>query len=71
MNDVTDKLVQQLAAPILAQHKKDKGFLGRRNRSAWKRMNRPEKAQVMERGIEKIHALLGRFKMRDNGFTGV
>lgn len=57
-----DQLVQQLAAPIIAQHKKDKGFLGRRNRSAHKRMNRPEKLDKLEKGAAFIFGVLGRYK---------
>lgn len=59
-----DKLVQQLAEPIIAQHKKDKGFLGRRNRSAWLRMNRPEKLEKMEKGSDFIFGVLGRLTIK-------
>ena len=51
-----DKLVAQLAAPMIAEFKKQKKFTSR-NRSPWKRMNRPCKTSKIEAGalfIDKI-----------------
>ena len=52
-----DQLVKQMAAPIIAEHKQNKKFL-RRNRSAWLRMNRPEKLEKMDKGGDVIMRLL-------------
>jgi hypothetical protein len=47
--DQTDALVAQLAAPILATHKRSMKFSSR-CRKAWKTMNRPSKIEKIERG---------------------
>lgn len=61
-NVVEDNLVQQLAAPMIAEQKRKKRFLGRRNRASWKHMNRPEKLAKMETGVTFIHSILDRYK---------
>lgn len=54
------RMVDQMAAPILAENKIRKRFLGRRNRSVHLRMNRPSKLKAMEQGAEFINAVLAR-----------
>lgn len=54
-----DKLVEQLTAPMIQQFKKSKSFL-RRNRSNWKRMNRPSKLEAMDKGASFINSVLAR-----------
>jgi hypothetical protein len=49
VEDQTDALVAQLAAPILAAHKHTKKFSSR-CRNAWKTMNRPDKIEKIEKG---------------------
>lgn len=62
MNEVTDKLVQQLASPIIAAQKRSTRFKAR-NRNAWMRMNRPHKVKATEKGMDKIFKLLAWFKL--------
>lgn len=59
MSTQEDKLVQQMAAPIIAQHKKATKWTGKNLRSR-KRMNRPCQAAKMEKGHEFILGFLKR-----------
>tara|TARA_R110002073_G_scaffold309611_3_gene479943 strand:+ start:6183 stop:6392 length:210 start_codon:yes stop_codon:yes gene_type:complete len=52
-----DTLVKQLAAPIIAAQKYTKKFQSR-NRSTWKRMNRPCKIAKIEAGALFIDKFL-------------
>lgn len=61
-NPLEDQIVKQLAAPIIEQHQRDKKFYAR-NRSATKRMNRPEKLAKMEKGAEFFMGILSRAKV--------
>lgn len=60
MTDATDQYLQQVADKVAADWKRKKSFEGRRNRSAFKRMNRPSKLATMERGAEKFMKLLSK-----------
>ncbi len=53
------QLVDQMAAPIIAQNKRRKKFLSR-NRAAWKRMNTPVKISKQEKGSKFIFTILAR-----------
>lgn len=55
--------VEAMAAPLIRQAKADKKFKGRRNRSAWMRMQRPHKLEAMDKGSAVIYGLLDRFKV--------
>jgi hypothetical protein len=52
-----DTLAAKLAGPIIANFKKLKKF-NARNRSAWRRMNRPCKTAKIEVGSEFINKFL-------------
>jgi hypothetical protein len=54
-----DTLVAQLAAPMIADVKRQKKFKAR-NRSSWNRMNRPCKAAQLEVGAAFVNRLLKR-----------
>ena len=60
VEDKTATLATQLAAPLLAEQKRKKKFLGRRNRSNWKRMNRPSKTNAIDLGAGFINRFLAR-----------
>ncbi len=57
-------LADKMAEKIKAKRKKDiraaRAFQGKRNRDAWNRMNRRSKAEAVDAGIGKMHALLDR-----------
>lgn len=52
--------VEKMAEGIIREFKAKRSFQGRRNRDAWNRMNRPEKLDAMDKGGEKIYALINR-----------
>ena len=61
-----DKLVEQLAAPLIESFKKQRAANKRfrsQQRDSWNRMNRPHKLQAMEAGGGKLYALVARFKV--------
>lgn len=60
----TDLLAQQLAAPIIAKTNKAKRRFLSQNRTASNRMNRPHKLEAIQRGGDKIMALIDRFKVK-------
>ena len=63
VNDQTQQLAEELAAPIIEEHKtlnKQKKRFYRRNRAAWKRMNRPNQLAKAEKGHEFIMSVLAR-----------
>ena len=55
---VEEEYIQGVADKVSNDWKRKKAFDGRRNRSAWKRMNRPEKSMAQERGSQIIMSLL-------------
>lgn len=59
MNEQEDKLVEELAAPIIQNFKATKRFYSR-NRKSWKRMNRPSQLAKAEKGADFIMAFLSR-----------
>jgi hypothetical protein len=64
-NVTEDQLVEQLTGPIIKAFHRSKQASKRfnsQNRDSWKRMNRPEKDLIIERGANKIYALIARFK---------
>lgn len=70
MTDYTpaeEQYIQGVADKVSNDWKRKKAFDGRRNRSAWKRMNRPEKSMAQERGGEIIMNLLAK-REEDWGF---
>lgn len=64
--------IQGVADKVTADWKRKKSFEGRRNREAFKRMNRPSKLATMERGADKFMKLLERIGPRvvKNEVTG-
>jgi hypothetical protein len=54
-----DTLVAQLAGPVIADFKRQKKFTSR-NRTTWKRMNRPSKAAKLELGAAFVNRFLKR-----------
>tara|TARA_R110002124_G_scaffold184898_2_gene352331 strand:- start:120 stop:320 length:201 start_codon:yes stop_codon:yes gene_type:complete len=66
MTEQEDALVKQLAAPIIAAQKYTKKF-NARNRSVWKRMNRPCKTAKIEAGA----AFIDKFLKLAHGSMGV
>jgi hypothetical protein len=56
--------VDRMADVVIGDMKAKVSFEGSRNRSAWKRMNRPHSAQMQDKGATKVFALLDRFKCR-------
>jgi DNA anti-recombination protein RmuC len=58
----TDELARKLTAPMIKAFAKKKARFNSQNRDAWKRMNRPEKEELIQRGGDKILNLIARFK---------
>jgi len=52
--------VDAMSIPLIRELKRRKSFRGRRNRDAFKRMDRPEKQDAMERGASFITSFLER-----------
>jgi hypothetical protein len=52
--------VDRMAESIIQDLGAKKRFEGRRNRSAWKSMNRPHIVKAQEKGSEIIHKLIDR-----------
>lgn len=50
--------VDRMAESIIQDLGAKQRFEGRRNRSAWKRMNRPHVVKAQEKGVQMIHKLL-------------
>lgn len=48
----------QMASTVTSDLKSKKAFEGQRNRSAWKRMNRPSKTQAIDKGADMINLLI-------------
>lgn len=59
----TDELARQLTAPMIKAFAKKKARFHSQNRDSWKRMNRPEKEELIQRGGGKILALIAIFKV--------
>ena len=59
----TDELARQLTAPMIKAFAKKKARFHSQNRDSWKRMHRPEKEERIQRGGDKILALIDRFKV--------
>ena len=64
---MNEEYIQGIADKISADWKRKKAFEGRRNRSAWKRMNRPKQLEAQERGADKMMKLLDRGKPVNEG----
>lgn len=63
VNEQTQQLAEELAAPIIKEHQalnKQKKRFNHRNRAAWKRMNRPSQLAKAEKGHEFIMSVLAR-----------
>lgn len=58
--EAEEAYIQTVADKVSADFKRKKSFEGRRNREAFKRMNRPSKLEAMEKGAEKFMKLLER-----------
>jgi hypothetical protein len=58
---LVDKMVENVKADI----KTSKTFSGTKNRKAWKRMNRPEKTAMIDRGAIKMLAIIDRCQPKE------
>ena len=55
--------VDAMADNVTQSLSEKKRFNGKRNRSAWKSMNRPHLVKAQEKGAAIIHGLIDRFKV--------
>lgn len=62
INQQTDDLARQLTAPMIKAFTKQKKRFASQNREAHNRMNRPHKLEAIQRGGDKLMALIDRFK---------